>query len=156
MESPRILFNNKKANKKNDSIITTNVRNTPQIPQPPRNQRRSRSDKKHDIKINLTLPQRQLLKRITKRMKDNEIKDQEAITSTYVCTQLLKKALLLEKGDFPKVQYPKSDSKKGRAKLEERYYNMLFEFTVKWDCSYAKAAHRIFVYALEVEGRELR
>ncbi|MDQ0271882.1 hypothetical protein [Cytobacillus purgationiresistens] len=68
----------------------------------------------------------------------------------------MKKALLLEKKDFPEVPYPKSDSKKGRAKLEERYYNMLFEFTVKWDCSYAKAAHRIFVYALEMDGRELQ
>lgn len=156
MESPRILFNNKKVNKKNDSIISTNVRNTPQKSQPAEKQRQTRSDKKHDIKINLTLTQRQLLKRITKNMKDNATKNQEAITLTFVCTQLLKKALLMESTDFPEVPYPKSDSKKGRAKLEEKYYNMLFEYTVKWDCSYSKAAHRIFAYILEMEGRGIR
>ena len=53
MESPRILFNNKKVNKKNDSIISTNVRNAPQKNQTPKKQRQTRSDKKHDIKINL-------------------------------------------------------------------------------------------------------
>ncbi|MCM3032625.1 hypothetical protein [Niallia sp. MER 6] len=89
-------------------------------------------------------------------MKDNATKNQEEITPTFVCTQLLKKALLMEKADFPEVPYPKSDSKKGRAKLEEKYYNMLFEYTVKWDCSYAKAAHRIFVYVLEMEARGIR
>ena len=156
MESPRILFNNNKVNKKNDSIISTNVRNAPQKNQTPKKQRQTRSDKKHDIKINLTMTQRQLLKRINKKVKDNAKKNQEEITPNFVCTQLLKKALLMEKADFPEVPYPKSDSKKGRAKLEEKYYNMLFEYTVKWDCSYAKAAHRIFVYVLEMEARGIR
>lgn len=156
MESPKILFNKKKVNNKAESIISPNVRNMPQKPKSPDNKRQTRSDKKHDIKINLTLTQRQLLKRITKKMQDTSTKNQDEITPTFVCTHLLKKALLMNKNDFPEVPYPKSDSKKGRAKLEEKYYNMLFEYTVQWDCSYAKAAHRIFVYVLEMEGRGIR
>ena len=155
MESPKILFNNKKVKVNNDSLIPQNVRTSVEKNITTPKKRQTRSDKKHDIKINLTMEQRQLLKRITKYKKDSTVNKDE-ITQTSVCTQLLKKALLLKKKDFPEVTYPKSDSKKGRAKLEEKYYNLLFEYTVKWDCSYAKAAHRIFLYALEMEAKQLR
>lgn len=153
MESPKILFNNKKVKVNNDSLLPQNVRTSVEKHVTSPKKRQTRSDKKHDIKINLTMEQRQMLKRLTKNIWDRTVNKDE-ITQTYVCTQLLKKALLMKKTDFPEVKYPKSDSKKGRAKLEEKYYNLLFEYTVKWDCSYAKAAHRIFLYALEMEVKQ--
>lgn len=152
MESPNILFTGKKTKRKNDSIISTNVRNSKPSSQTSKTKRQSRSDKKHDIKINLTLRQRQQLKRITKIKKDLSPSNPELITPTSVCTELMKKALLL-KGEFPEVPYPKSDSKKGRAKLEDKFYSTLFDFSIKWDCSVAKAAHRIFSNILEMEGK---
>jgi len=155
MESPKILFNNKKIKVDSESLMTPNVRITVEKNIKTSQKKQTRSDKKHDIKINLTMDQRQLLKRLTKNIKDSTVNKDE-ITQTSVCTQLLKKALLTKKTDYPEVSYPKSDSKKGRAKLEERYYNLLFEYTVKWDCSFAKAAHRIFLYALEMEAKQLR
>ncbi|WP_110925928.1 hypothetical protein [Bacillus massiliglaciei] len=155
MESPRILFNNKKVDIKTESIISPNVRKPIVKDKTLAKPRQTRSDKKHDIKINLTAEQRQLLKRVTKKMKDSALRNREEISPTFVCTHLLKKALLMKEIDFPEVPYPKSDSKKGRAKLDEKYYNLLFDYTVKWDYSYAKAAHRIFSFILEMEARRI-
>ncbi|MGG4037859.1 hypothetical protein [Heyndrickxia ginsengihumi] len=153
MESPNIFSKSKKNATKNNSLINPIVRDAPK-----KNSdtapRRKRSDKKHDIKINLTPQQRAILKQLAKKWDESML---EKISSTYVCTKLLEQGLQKSvEFPFPSIQYPKSDSRKGRAKLTKKYYDLLFEFTLKWDCSYAKAAHRILSYILDIEGEKLR
>ncbi len=105
--------------------------------------RKVRKDKKHDIQIPLTEEQRRLIKVLARNRR---------MTPTSFCSMLLKNALI-RNHDYPEVQYPSSKSKTCHAKFEEDYFEMLFGYTVRWDCSLKKAAHRILLEMLRQESR---
>lgn len=105
-------------------------------------QRKKRSDAKSDVKIPLTLEQRQTIKKLAKRHRMS--------TTTY-CSELL--GLFLRRGtDYRLVEYSVKDKKSVHAKLNASDYDILFEYSTKWDCSLRQAAHRILTTAIKIES----
>jgi hypothetical protein len=108
----------------------------------PKPKRKTRSDKKYDVKIPLTLDQRRMI-RLQAAKKE--------IYPTHLCTHLIKKGL--ERGiPFPEIPYPSSSDRSYPAKLESGFIDQLTEWTIEWDCSRKQAAHRILIGMLKAEG----
>ncbi|WP_078557116.1 hypothetical protein [Bacillus alkalicellulosilyticus] len=101
-------------------------------------QRKIRSDKKKDIKIPLTLTQKQLLKKIARKNRT---------TVTQACTKLVEEGLTFFE-TFPEVDYENS-TLTVHAKLSNFYSEQLFLYELEWDMSSRKAAHRILTYVME-------
>ncbi|WP_019156854.1 hypothetical protein [Robertmurraya massiliosenegalensis] len=123
----------------------TSQKKPPQNPQKPNitsTPRKKRSDAKNDIKIPLSLEQRQILKKLAKT---------RGLSMTTYCSEVL--ALYLRrKTEYRRVEYSPTDKKSVHAKLHQPDYDVLFEYSVKWDCSLRQAAHRIITTVLKVES----
>jgi hypothetical protein len=122
-------------------INSTNVRenNNSEV----KKQRKTRSDKKDDIKIPLTIEQRILVRKFANK---NEM------APTPYTGHILKKGL--SRGiPFPEpaVPYPSKSTISFHAKLEVHFLNKLDEWAILWDCSRRKAAYRILMGMLKVE-----
>ncbi|MGG3102051.1 hypothetical protein ABEP12_01985 [Bacillus velezensis] len=105
--------------------------------------RKTRSDKKKDVKIPFSEDERQMIKRLSQK---------NSLTPTSYLGTLLSHALKM-KIDYPKVKYnPKG--KPYPAKLTSSDMDLLFEYTVMWDCSFKQAAYRIVNCCLQYEKRE--
>lgn len=107
--------------------------------------RKKRSDAKIDIKIPLSPEQRQVLKRLAKRYRTSP---------TGYCSNLLG-LFLRRRTEYRLVQYSPTNQKTVHAKLSQSDHDILFEYSVKWDCSLRQAAHRILTTAINVESRGL-
>jgi hypothetical protein len=117
----------------------------PKIQQNPNKEpvpRKKRSDAKNDVKIPMTLQQRQIIKQLAKRHR---------ISMTTYCSDLL--ALFLRrKTEYRLVEYSSADKKSVHAKLSSSDYDILYEYSIKWDCSLRQAAHRIMMTAIPIES----
>lgn len=101
--------------------------------------KKSRCDKKKDVKIPLTNDE---YKRILIASR------KEQFSPTQLSTRMFSE-MALNKSDFPDVEYnPQCDSWM-HVKLNPEIYDILVELSVNWRCSVRKAAYRIFHYALE-------
>ncbi|MEQ2529205.1 hypothetical protein WMO40_21250 [Bacillaceae bacterium CLA-AA-H227] len=105
-------------------------------------QRKKRSDAKNDVKIPLSLEQRQILKQLAKRHR---------MSATTYCSELLG-LFLRRRTDFRLVEYSPTNKKSVHAKLNTSDYDILFEYSIKWDCSLRQAAHRIITTAINIEA----
>jgi len=105
--------------------------------------RKTRSDKKKDIRINLTLEQKKKVKRLA-RIKNN-------MDHTNYSQELLKDAIRF-KNYFPEVDYPKSPETNIGVRLEEIYYQSLLDLAIDWNVSVRKATHRVFMAILDDLG----
>lgn len=106
--------------------------------------RRTRSDKKTDIKVPVTDKQKQKLM-IMARLES--AKSREYISVTKMASRLVKKGLF-EYEDFPEIEYDGS-LKTVHVKLELFFVDHLFDFQLKWDTSMREAAARILYFMLE-------
>lgn len=105
-------------------------------------QRKKRSDAKSDVKIPLTLEQRQIVKQLAKRHR---------MKPTSYCSELLG-LFLRRKTEYRLVDYSAANKKTVHAKLSESDYDILFDYSIKWDCSLRQAAHRILMTAIKIES----
>ncbi|UOE78405.1 hypothetical protein [Parageobacillus thermoglucosidasius] len=103
--------------------------------------RKVRRDKKYPVKIMLTSQQRKAIRILAHKA---------GVCPTVYCTELLKKGLLREY-NYPERDYPSNSQLCFPAKLEEDYRKLLFRYSIKWDCSLKRAAHRIFMTMLDLE-----
>ncbi|MCM3441379.1 hypothetical protein AB3Z07_27865 (plasmid) [Metabacillus halosaccharovorans] len=120
--------------------VNHNVRKQP-VDKP---KRATRSDKKTNIKIPLTLEERQLIRKVAKEKK---------MYPTHLCTYLIQRGLQLGT-HFPLVDYPSSSDKSFPAKLNLNSTEKIDSLTIEWDCSRRQAAHRILITMLKAEGIE--
>lgn len=104
--------------------------------------RKKRSDAKHDVKIALSTEQRQMIKILANRYH---------LSPTTYCSQLLG-LFLTRSTDFLPVKYSATNKRSVHANLSTIEYKLLFNCSVKWDCSIRQAAHRILTTALKVES----
>ncbi|MDX8367815.1 hypothetical protein [Cytobacillus sp. IB215665] len=103
--------------------------------------RKERIDKKKDVKIPFSQQERQLIKTLAKR---------KGMDPTNFCTALIKRGL---KGNYPfsEIKYdPKG--KPYPVKLERYFHDLLFDYTISWDCSLREAAYRIVSFMLMEES----
>lgn len=132
------IFINQKE-KSHPLVTVTKVRKKPITKE---DGRKTRCDKKKDVKVPFSAEERELIKRISHK---------KGLDPTPYCTQLIKKALR-GKHQFSEVAYdPKG--KPYPVKLEEYFHEQLFEYTVLWDCSLREAAYRILSFMLDLEVR---
>lgn len=133
MKSLNPMFNRSVSQKKpSQKPSKPNVAATP---------RKKRSDAKNDVKIPLSLEQRQILKVLAKRQRQSVTTFSSELLGTF----------LRRRTDFQLVQYSPTNKKSVHAKLNASDYDILFEYSVKWDCSLRQAAHRILTTALRIE-----
>lgn len=144
MESINPMFLPKKSQKARSLSSATKVRKQPITKAEGRKVRR---DKKYPVKIMLTSQQRKAIRILAY---------EAGLCPTQYCTELLKKGLQRDY-DYPECDYPASSALSFPAKLEEEYRQLLFRYSVKWDCSLKRAAHRIFmtILSLEMGGESL-
>ncbi|MDP4087548.1 MAG: hypothetical protein Q8934_23580 [Bacillota bacterium] len=130
----------------NPMFSKNNLQNTKitKVPKPNNEpvQRKKRSDAKHDVKIALSTEQRQITKMLAKR---------HHLSPTTYCSQLLG-LFLIKNTDFQPVEYSPTDKRSVHANLSAAEYKLLFDYSVKWDCSIRQAAHRILTIAIKVES----
>lgn len=130
----RIEKNNNELNK-NVRKLGTKKGNSP---------RKTRSDKKTDIKIPLISEQRVRIRKYSMNSK---------MAATNYCSYLVKKGLdRAIPFPIPIVNYPSGSDLSFHVKLEESYIALLDDLCVEWDCSRKKAAYRILVTMLDAEG----
>lgn len=129
------IFNNNHK-KKEDPLLIRNVRKKPITKD---EGRKTRIDKKKDVKIPLSDEERKLIKRLANR---------RGLQPTPFCSLLVKKALT----EYKNAQiFEYSYDPKGKpypAKLEVYYHDLLFDKTVEWDCSLKEAAYRLLKFML--------
>lgn len=106
--------------------------------------RKTRSDKKTDIKVPVTSKQKQKLM-ILARLESS--KSREYISVTKIASRLVKKGLF-EYENFPEIEYDPS-LKTVHVKLELFFVEHLFNFQLQWDTSMREAAARILYFMLE-------
>lgn len=105
--------------------------------------RKERCDRKKDVKIPFTEEERILVKKLARKRN---------LEPTPYCSFLVKQALT-KKYVFPICEYnPKG--KPYPAKLESYYHDLLFDYTLQWDCSFKEAAYRIIRFMLDLESRQ--
>lgn len=138
MNKPNLnpMFNNKKRQVNHD-WDSLNVRK--KEPKP----RKTRIDKKHDIKIPLDSHQMKIIR--IRAFEHN-------LTITQYSALLLKKGLKLDQSLFPEVDYNKSNLSV-HPKLESYYYELLFHYSLSFELkSMRKTAHRILVEMIKRGG----
>lgn len=131
MDSLNPMFQKKKPTRPYP-IRTTNVRKKPITKE---EGRKVRKDKKHDIKIPLTLEQRKIIKALS---------HQAGEYPTNFLTQKMK--LELPRAEFilePVIPYPSNSKLSYPVKLEQTYFKQLQDLSIEWDCSLRRAAYRI-------------
>lgn len=101
--------------------------------------KKSRSDKKKDVKIPITDDMYKQILIVSRK---------EGFTPTQFSTRTFSETLL-NKSEFPDVEYDSGTGTFIHVKLNLEIYNMLVELSVAWRCSIRKAAHKIFDYALK-------
>lgn len=134
------MFNPKK---KENKVVSKgiNVRN---LGEDKKNIRKTRSDKKTDIKVPLTKEQRVLIRFKAK---------QAHMYPTNFCSYIVRKGLVRDI-PFPeaKVDYPSGSSISFHVRLEDEYVMKLDQWAIRWDCSRKRAAYRILVGLIDLEG----
>lgn len=137
MKSLYQLFNEDNNTKQNQQNIRVPAKIKEQ-------KRKTRVDKKKDVKIPLTIEQRKLLKRLAKKNNTDP---------TYFSSYLIKKALT-RKLIIPEPPVPYNPKERlTTAKLELYYHDLLFEKSIDLDCkSLRSTAYRILSYMLIIES----
>lgn len=97
--------------------------------------RKVRSDKKHDIKIPLTLEQRKLIKALARQSGEYPTN----YLSKVMKAELPRASYIPE----PSVPYPSASKLSYPIKLEQMYFKQLQDVSIEWDCSLRRAAYRI-------------
>lgn len=131
MDSLNPMFQKKKPTR-SVPIKTSNVRKKPITKS---EGRKVRKDKKHDIKIPLTLEQRKTIKALSR---------QAGEYPTNFLSQKMKNEL--PRAEFlpePFIPYPSNSKLSYPVKLEEAYFKQLQDLSIEWDCSLRRAAYRI-------------
>jgi hypothetical protein len=133
------MFDQIKTETDNSIRITPNVRNSVQkISSQPR---KTRCDKKTDVKIPLTLEQRKEIRR-------RSIKAETV--PTYYCSLLVKKGIERSISfPSPDTEYPSASALSFHIKLEKPFIEKLDQWCVEWDCSRKRAAYRILIGMIE-------
>lgn len=101
---------------------------------PTKKPRKTRSDKKHDIKFKLSKEDKQLLK--LKAM-------DHRMSLTAYTTQIVKHELIRDQ-EFEYQEYPREGSFV-HVVLENDFFEMVKTLSVEWDLSFRKTAHRIMM-----------
>lgn len=131
MDSLNPMFQKKKATKPLP-VRTTNVRKKPFRKY---EERKVRCDKKHDIKIPLTLDQRKTIKALAR---------QAGEYPTNYLSQVIKDELpCAEMVPEPSIPYPSASKLSYSVKLEQDYFKRIQDLSIEWDCSMRRAAYRI-------------
>lgn len=110
--------------------------NETNIRKPPTETRKTRIDKKHDIHIPLELQLYKMLRRQAHK---------QQLSMTQYSSWLVQKGLRMDISLFPELDY-RQHKTMARAKLEQYYYDELFNFSLEWGyTTMRRTAHRILV-----------
>ncbi|WP_347552964.1 hypothetical protein ABFG93_22190 (plasmid) [Pseudalkalibacillus hwajinpoensis] len=131
MDSLNPMFQKKKATRPKP-VRTTNVRKKPITKNEGRKVRR---DKKHDIKIPLTLDQRKMIKALARQAGE--------YPTNYLSQKMKTELPRAEFFPEPTVPYPSKSKLSYPVKLEQDYFKQLQDLSIEWDCSLRRAAYRI-------------
>lgn len=104
--------------------------------------RKIRSDKKKDVRILLMVETKKYIKKMAYQYKTYP---------TILTTDILTEGLHRIK-EFDDVEYPIDSEHKVVAKLDKDTFDILIGYSIEWDCSIRKAAHRVFMNILMKEG----
>ncbi|MEQ6377113.1 hypothetical protein RZN22_09650 [Bacillaceae bacterium S4-13-58] len=105
---------------------------------PTKKTRKTRSDKKHDIKLKLSKEDKQLLK--LKAMDHH-------MSITAFASQVVKQELIREQ-DSEDKEYPK-DGSFVHVVLENGFFEMVKTLSTEWDLSYRKTTHRVVKHYID-------
>lgn len=101
--------------------------------------KKSRSDKKRDVKIPLTNDEYKKILIVSRK---------EQFSPTQFSTRIFSE-MVLSKSEFPDVEYNPQCEAWMHVKLNPEIHDILIELSVSWRCSVRKAAYKILRYALE-------
>lgn len=107
--------------------------------------RKTRSDKKTDVKVPVTLEQKKLLRRAARSANFKEV---TPFVSFAVKRGLARQAFNPKFKHF----YPSDSSITVHVKLESRYIDMLDDLCIEWDCSRRQAAYSVLFTIVEMDG----
>ncbi|NHN33331.1 hypothetical protein [Paenibacillus agricola] len=114
------------------------------VKDPLKKERKTRSDKLHDIRFPVTPDERMRLRRIGKHLK---------LTETACCTHLLMLALQLREQRIP--SYPYEDTRRYmHVKPTEEWYKIIAELAIHYDVSERQMVYRLIHFSLEIPFKE--
>nr|WP_173026380.1 hypothetical protein [Aeromonas sp. Ne-1]AKO69679.1 hypothetical protein [Aeromonas sp. Ne-1] len=105
--------------------------------------RKTRIDKKKDVKVPLNASQRKLLKMLAKRKQTDP---------TNYCSTLLKRALSKKIVLSLPIETYQPKEKPISAKLEIYYHELLLDKSIEYDCSLRETAYKLISHMLILES----